>query len=119
MGKRSKATTTRINNLRKSKINQNPTVEEVSDESAASSTSTVSHLMQCVVLYLNNLINLIWVSYANRAARFISAYGQDLTGPEAAWANRKYHGHRTLPPEMASKLKKEHEKKYGIQTNNL
>ena len=57
------------------------------------------------------------ISYANRAARFISAYGQGLTGPEAAWANRKYHGHRTLPPDMALKLKKEHEKKYSGQEN--
>jgi hypothetical protein len=58
----------------------------------------------CVKLYLANLINLI--SYTNRAAHFISAYGQDLTGPEAAGANHKYHSHRTLPTEMASKLKK-------------
>ena len=53
------------------------------------------------------------------AARFISAYGLGLTGPEAAWANRRYHGHRTLPPDMASKLKTEHEKKYGTSTNNI
>jgi len=59
------------------------------------------------------------ISYANRAARFISAYGQGLTGPEAAWANRKYHGHRTLPPDMALKLKKEHERKYGGEENNV
>ena len=64
---------------------------------------------------------LSFISYANRAARFISAYGHGLTGPEAAWANRKYHGHRTLPPDMALKLKMEHEKKYStstIQENN-
>lgn len=53
------------------------------------------------------------ISYANCAAQFISAYGQGLSGPEAAWANRKYHGHRTLPPDMALKLKAEHDKKYG------
>ena len=35
-------------------------------------------------LYLANLI-----SYANRAAWFISAYNQGLSGPEAAWASRK------------------------------
>jgi len=63
----------------------------------------------------NCLSYLSSISYANRAARFISAYGQGLTGPEAAWANRKYHGHRTLPPDMALKLKKEHEKKYSDQ----
>jgi hypothetical protein len=30
---------------------------------------------------------------------------KDLSGPEAAWANRKYHGHRTLPPDVAADLK--------------
>ena len=57
--------------------------------------------------------DLITISYTNHAARFISAYGQGLSGPEAAWANRKYHGHQTLPPEVAKKLKNEHEKKYS------
>jgi hypothetical protein len=36
--------------------------------------------------------------YANRSARFISAY--DI-GP---WANKKYHGHRTLPPIMLAEV---------------
>ncbi|KIM88012.1 hypothetical protein PILCRDRAFT_62881 [Piloderma croceum F 1598] len=44
--------------------------------------------------------------YANRSARFISAYSQGLSGGEAAWANRKYHGHRTLPSSMVAKVKK-------------
>jgi hypothetical protein len=37
--------------------------------------------------------------FANRAARFVSAYKEGLSGAQAAWANRKYHGHRTLPPQ--------------------
>lgn len=36
--------------------------------------------------------------FANRAARFVSAYRDGLSGSQAAWANKKYHGHRTLPP---------------------
>lgn len=71
-----------------------------------------------IAIFIPYLIGHL-ISYANRAARFISAYGQGLTGPEAAWANRKYHGHRTLPPDMALKLKKEHEEKYSIQENNV
>ncbi|KAF8967159.1 hypothetical protein BDZ97DRAFT_1656951, partial [Flammula alnicola] len=47
--------------------------------------------------------------YANRAARFIDSYAQGLSGPEAAWANKKYHGHRTLPPDMTASLKKSYE----------
>ena len=42
-----------------------------------------------------------WSSrFANRSARFISAYREGLSGAQAAWANKRYHGHRTLPPEM-------------------
>lgn len=43
--------------------------------------------------------------YANRAARFIDAYQQGLTGEEAVWANRKYHGHRMLPPNILAEVK--------------
>ena len=46
------------------------------------------------------------VRYANRAARFIAAYAQGLTGAEAAWVNRKYHGHRVLPPSMVALVKR-------------
>lgn len=47
------------------------------------------------------------LSYANRSSRFISAYGQGLTGSESVWATRKYHGHRTLPPNIAAKVQAE------------
>ncbi|KAH9008825.1 hypothetical protein EDB84DRAFT_1280923 [Lactarius hengduanensis] len=30
---------------------------------------------------------------------FITAYREGLSGAQAAWANKKYHGHRTLPPQ--------------------
>ena len=42
----------------------------------------------------------------------MSAYGQGLTGPEAAWASRKYHG--PLPPEMANL---EHQKNTLLKTH--
>ncbi|KAF8059297.1 hypothetical protein FPV67DRAFT_1426695, partial [Lyophyllum atratum] len=44
--------------------------------------------------------------YANRSAQFISAYDLGLSGAEAAWANRRYHGHRTLPPLMVAEVRK-------------
>ncbi|KAJ6580256.1 hypothetical protein B0H10DRAFT_1834923, partial [Mycena sp. CBHHK59/15] len=40
--------------------------------------------------------------FANRSARFVSAYDQGLSGSEAAWINKDYHGHRTLPSVMAA-----------------
>ena len=45
------------------------------------------------------------VRFANRLAQFIHAYGGGLTGAQAAWANWKYHGHRTLPPELIMSVK--------------
>ncbi|KAF9556050.1 hypothetical protein CPC08DRAFT_642052 [Agrocybe pediades] len=45
--------------------------------------------------------------YANRSARFISAYDLGLSGAEAAWTNKRYHGHRTLPPIMLAKVRQE------------
>jgi len=43
--------------------------------------------------------------FANRSARFISAYRQGLSGAQAAWANKKYHGHHVLPPDMIKLVK--------------
>jgi hypothetical protein len=48
---------------------------------------------------------LIFHRFANRSARFINAYGAGLSGAQAAWANRKYHGHRTLLPDMVAQLR--------------
>ncbi|TFK39103.1 hypothetical protein BDQ12DRAFT_604225, partial [Crucibulum laeve] len=45
--------------------------------------------------------------YANRSARFISAYDIRLSGAEAAWANKRYHGHRTIPPPMLVHVQRE------------
>ncbi|KAF8813518.1 hypothetical protein BYT27DRAFT_7131655, partial [Phlegmacium glaucopus] len=43
--------------------------------------------------------------YANCSARFINSYAQGLSGPEASWASKEYHGHRTLPAEIVAELK--------------
>ncbi|PCH39108.1 hypothetical protein WOLCODRAFT_84904, partial [Wolfiporia cocos MD-104 SS10] len=66
-------------------------------------TSDINEMEQIVLRCLDNVSLL----YANRSARFISAYAQGLSGAEAVWANRKYHGHRTLPPALAAELKRE------------
>jgi hypothetical protein len=44
-------------------------------------------------------------SYANRSARFISAYHAGLSGSQAMWANKKYHSHRSLPPDIIAEVK--------------
>jgi len=43
--------------------------------------------------------------YANRAARFISAYAGGLTGADLKWVNKPYRGHRILPPSMIAQIK--------------
>ncbi|KAF8582978.1 hypothetical protein K439DRAFT_1349999 [Ramaria rubella] len=38
--------------------------------------------------------------YANRLAHFMHAYHLGLNSMQAAWANKKYHGHRVLPETL-------------------
>ena len=35
-------------------------------------------------------------------ARFMDAYHKGLNGPQAVWANRKYHGHWVLPNDIVA-----------------
>ena len=44
-------------------------------------------------------------SYSVRVERFLNAYQNGLDGKEAAWAAKKYRGHRTLPPGWRDSLK--------------
>ncbi|KAF7373843.1 hypothetical protein MSAN_00596200 [Mycena sanguinolenta] len=39
-----------------------------------------------------------------RAHRFADAYRHGLDGPQAAWAARKYKGHRVLPPDFKNDM---------------
>ena len=41
-----------------------------------------------------------------RALRFMDAYDQGLNGRQAAWAARKYRGHRVLPVSIMDELEK-------------
>ena len=45
-------------------------------------------------------------SFATRSLRFMDAYRKRLTGKQAAWANKKYRGHRVLPNELFDALAK-------------
>ncbi|KAH9948611.1 hypothetical protein B0H21DRAFT_777826 [Amylocystis lapponica] len=42
--------------------------------------------------------------FCNRSLRFMDAYRKGLDGRQAAWANRKYHGHRMLPDHILEEL---------------
>jgi hypothetical protein len=44
--------------------------------------------------------------FATRSRRFMDAYDRGLNGKQAAWAARKYRGHRVLPPNIFEELEK-------------
>ncbi|CAK5269478.1 unnamed protein product [Mycena citricolor] len=44
--------------------------------------------------------------FATRSLRFADGYHHGLNGAEAAWANKKYRGHQTLPPQYLEHLEK-------------
>ncbi|KAF8306894.1 hypothetical protein DL93DRAFT_2043508, partial [Clavulina sp. PMI_390] len=44
--------------------------------------------------------------FFNRSARFTHAYEKGLTGSQAAWAAKKYRGHRVLPDRIMHELEK-------------
>ncbi|KAF8236086.1 hypothetical protein L208DRAFT_1253468 [Tricholoma matsutake] len=45
-------------------------------------------------------------SFTNRSCCFIDAYDKGLNGQQAAWAARKYRGHRVLPESLMDDLEK-------------
>ena len=42
--------------------------------------------------------------FSNRSSHFIDAYHKGLNGRQAAWANKKYRGHRVLPEGILEEL---------------
>ena len=44
--------------------------------------------------------------FANRSYQFMDAYSKGLNGRQAAWAARKYRGHRVLPTSIMDELEK-------------
>ncbi|KAH8982328.1 hypothetical protein EDB92DRAFT_1804664, partial [Lactarius akahatsu] len=44
-----------------------------------------------------SLLQIQW--FVNQATCFITTYRDGLSGAQAAWANKKYHGHHMLLPQ--------------------
>ncbi|KAG2044292.1 hypothetical protein BDR03DRAFT_849408 [Suillus americanus] len=51
---------------------------------------------------------LVNLSFATRSAQFINAYKMGLNGTRAAWAIKKYRGHRVLPPTIMQEFDDAH-----------
>jgi hypothetical protein len=48
-------------------------------------------------------------SFATRSLRFMDAYRKGLNGRQAAWAAKKYRGHRVLPDTILDEFEAAHE----------
>jgi hypothetical protein len=59
-----------------------------------------------VLLFLLDSSCLICYRFSTRAIRFMDAYRKGLTGKQAAWASKKYRGHRVLPESLLHDLAK-------------
>lgn len=68
-------------------------------------SSSEEDLMNNVVAALDSVPLESMRRFATRSLRFADAYFHGLNGAEAAWANKKYRGHRTLPPSYLDDLK--------------
>lgn len=52
------------------------------------------------------LIEICFNRYFVRTQRFMYAYRRGLSGKQAAWVSKKYHGHRVLPNSILDDLEK-------------
>ncbi len=53
------------------------------------------------MFHCTHKILLIYIArYTRCSVRFMDAYRQGLDGKQAAWANKKYRGHRVLPDSL-------------------
>ncbi|KAJ7600324.1 hypothetical protein C8J56DRAFT_769128, partial [Mycena floridula] len=48
--------------------------------------------------------------FANRSEHFMEAYQLGLNRKQAAWAVKKYQGHRTIPESILADLEQENRK---------
>ena len=53
---------------------------------------------------INSSTLTVSLSFSTRSRRFMDAYRKGLTGAQAAWANKKYRGHRVLPEGILTEL---------------
>ena len=61
--------------------------------------------MVCPYLH-TEVSHLVPYRFVNRSVQFREAYRLGLDGPQAAWAAKKYRGHRTIPVTIMEELNK-------------
>ncbi|KAJ6615170.1 hypothetical protein B0H10DRAFT_1801954 [Mycena sp. CBHHK59/15] len=68
-------------------------------------TTKINEMEKNVIACLDDVPLVSIICYANRAARFMSAYAQGLTGGDLIWIKKPYRSHRILPPSMIAEIK--------------
>jgi hypothetical protein len=71
-------------------------------------SSREDHLEKFALAALDSIPLASMRRFANRSRRFMDAYRRGLSGSQAAWAARKYRGHRVLPETLMDDLEKAH-----------
>jgi len=67
-------------------------------------SSREDHLEANTITALESIPLSMMRKFANRSLRFMNAYDNGLNGRQAAWASRKYKGHRVLPEGIMKEL---------------
>ena len=70
-------------------------------------SSREDRLEQNAILALESIPLMMMRRFANHSLWFMDAYDCGLNGRQAAWASRKYRGHRVLPNDILEELGKE------------
>ncbi|THV06141.1 hypothetical protein K435DRAFT_816013 [Dendrothele bispora CBS 962.96] len=63
-------------------------------------SSSEEDLERNLIASLNAVPLVSMRRFATRSSRFGDSYFYGLNGVQAAWANKKYRGHRTIPPDF-------------------
>ncbi|KIK93487.1 hypothetical protein PAXRUDRAFT_145031, partial [Paxillus rubicundulus Ve08.2h10] len=69
-------------------------------------SSKEADLERNVVVALDSVPLITMRRFAARSRRFVDAYSKGLTGKQAAWASKKYRGHRVLPDSLMEDMDK-------------
>ncbi|KAJ3992119.1 hypothetical protein F5050DRAFT_1580190 [Lentinula boryana] len=68
------------------------------------STTKEADLKVNMIKSLDSVPLILMRKFSNHCDRFIDAYCKGFSGSMAAWATKKYHGHRVIPANVDALL---------------
>ncbi|KAJ3992366.1 hypothetical protein F5050DRAFT_1579705, partial [Lentinula boryana] len=66
-------------------------------------SSSETNLEKNILVVLDSIPLVSMQRFATHSLHFANGYALGLNGAEAAWANKKFWGHRTIPPIFEQK----------------